>query len=124
MFLADGAHPATNSAQVKAGAKLAITPRAALFAICDGETCGVAQLYGGKGAASDTRSEPAGPSGSLLPGQERGRDRASGRRAESFSCREPRQEMIRTREAAPLEWTKRGPRRDNRRLSHRPAATE
>ena len=49
VFLVDGARPARDSAQVKAGFELAIGPRTAVFANFDGEFSGVDQLYAGKG---------------------------------------------------------------------------
>ena len=49
VFLVDGARPARDAAQVKAGFELAIGPRTAVFANFDGEFSGVDQLYAGKG---------------------------------------------------------------------------
>ncbi len=49
VFLVDGARPSYNSAQVKAGAELAIGAHTSVFATFDGEFSGVAQFYGGKG---------------------------------------------------------------------------
>ena len=49
VFLVDGARPARNAAQVKAGFELAIGPHTAIFANFDGEFSGVDQLYAGKG---------------------------------------------------------------------------
>ena len=49
VFLVDGARPARDSAQVKAGFELAVGPRTAIFANFDGEFSGVDQLYAGKG---------------------------------------------------------------------------
>ena len=48
-FLVDGARPAYNSAQVKAGAELIVGAHSVLFANFDGEFSGVNQFYGGKG---------------------------------------------------------------------------
>ncbi len=48
-FLVNGARPAYNSAQVKAGAELIVGARSTLFANFDGEFSGVNQFYGGKG---------------------------------------------------------------------------
>ena len=49
VFLVDGARPARNAAQVKAGGELGIGPRTAIFANFDGEFSGIHQLYAGKG---------------------------------------------------------------------------
>ena len=49
VFLVDGARPARDAAQVKAGGELAIGPRSAIFANFDGEFARTNQLYGGKG---------------------------------------------------------------------------
>ena len=49
VFLVDGARPARDAAQVKAGGELAIGPRSAIFANFDGEFARANQLYGGKG---------------------------------------------------------------------------
>ena len=48
-FLIDGARPARDAAQIKAGAELAVGPHSVLFATFDGELSGVDQLYAGKG---------------------------------------------------------------------------
>jgi subtilase-type serine protease len=48
-FLVDGARPARDAAQVKAGGELALGPNSVLFATFDGEFSGVNQLYAGKG---------------------------------------------------------------------------
>ena len=49
VFLVDGARPARDAAQVKAGGELLIGPRTAIFANFDGEFARANQLYGGKG---------------------------------------------------------------------------
>ena len=49
MFLVDGARPARDAAQVKAGGELLIGPRTAIYADFDGEFARASQLYGGKG---------------------------------------------------------------------------
>ena len=49
VFLVDGARPARDAAQVKAGFELAAGPRTAIFANFDGEFSCVDQLYTGKG---------------------------------------------------------------------------
>jgi uncharacterized protein with beta-barrel porin domain len=48
-FIVDGARPATDAAQVSAGAQLAFTRNAALFASFEGEFSGITQTYGGRG---------------------------------------------------------------------------
>ena len=49
VFLVNGARPAINAAQVKAGAELVVGAHSVLFANFDGEFSGVNQFYGGKG---------------------------------------------------------------------------
>ena len=49
VFLVDGARPARDAGQVKAGGELQIGPRTAIFANFDGEFAKASQLYGGKG---------------------------------------------------------------------------
>ena len=51
VFLVDGARLARDSPQVKAGFKLAIGARTAIFANFDGEFSGIDQFYAGKGGA-------------------------------------------------------------------------
>lgn len=48
-FIVDGARPASNAAQVKAGAKLALNGWAAVYANFEGEFSDRAQTYAGKG---------------------------------------------------------------------------
>jgi outer membrane autotransporter protein len=48
-FVVDGARPASNAAQVKAGAKLALNPWAAVYANFEGEFSNKSQTYAGKG---------------------------------------------------------------------------
>jgi autotransporter-associated beta strand protein len=48
-FVIDGARPASNSAQVKTGAKLALNPWAAVYANFEGEFSNKSQTYAGKG---------------------------------------------------------------------------
>lgn len=49
VFIVNGASPAYNSAQVKVGFELLLTPRSAIFASFDGDFSGQSQFYGGKG---------------------------------------------------------------------------
>lgn len=48
-FLVEGARPAEDAAQVKAGLDLAVRPNVSLFASFDGEFSGVETVYAGKG---------------------------------------------------------------------------